>query len=127
MRRQASLREAKERQTAAADAAAVRAAATRIARQVLPAPPDTLPTSATTSASIVYEALIDSIGEPEADRKTVLRELQRQWHPDKNPENYKEVSTAVFQYINSISQVFLAGLDQHIASMPTPKVPTETK
>lgn len=127
MRRQASLREAKERQTAAAAAAAERTAATRIARQVLPAPPDTLPTSATTSASIVYEALIDSIGEPEADRKTVLRELQRQWHPDKNPENYKEVSTALFQYINSISQVFLAGLDQHIASMPTPKVPTETK
>lgn len=98
----------------------------RLAREVLPAPPDSLPESAATSALLVHEALLESMRRPEAERKTLLRDLQRQWHPDKNPENYKEVSTAVFQYINDISAVFLKGLE-HLPPQPAPREPTENK
>jgi DnaJ-class molecular chaperone len=42
------------------------------------------------------------------ERRTILRELQRTWHPDKNPDDRKEVATAVFQYINAVGPEFLA-------------------
>lgn len=88
-----------------------KATCVRMARQLLPSPPEDLPAGAFASAQNVFEEMIEGIQEPEeAERKNLLRDLLRKWHPDKNSEEEKEVVTAIFQYINSNRQIFLAGL-----------------
>jgi curved DNA-binding protein CbpA len=55
--------------------------------------------------------MIEGMLEPqEAERKNLFRDLIRKWHPDKNPEEDKDVVTAIFQYINANRQIFLAGI-----------------
>lgn len=96
----------------------------------LPPPPATLPPAAARSAQSVYQEMLACMQGPEAERKSLLRDLQRKWHPDKNTDDFKEIATNVFQYINSISQTFLAGPDQSLPVMreyTEPKYPTSSK
>jgi len=92
------------------DPMAARLRSQRLAQQLLPPPSEDLPACAVTSVSEVYREMLDGMLGSEAERKNVLRDLQRQWHPDKNSQDMKDIATAVFQYINTVSQAFLAGV-----------------
>jgi len=46
-------------------------------------------------------------GLSDAEKRTLLRELQRRYHPDKNREAHKAAATAVFHYVSSCGDFFL--------------------
>eukprot|EP00928_Gymnodinium_smaydae_P080590 TRINITY_DN64258_c0_g1_i1.p1 TRINITY_DN64258_c0_g1~~TRINITY_DN64258_c0_g1_i1.p1 ORF type:complete len:621 (+),score=78.74 TRINITY_DN64258_c0_g1_i1:45-1907(+) len=56
----------------------------------------------------IHQEMMQHMNAPAAERKAILRELQRKWHPDKNNEDDKAVSTAVFQHLSANSEWFLA-------------------
>lgn len=79
-----------------------------------PALPESLglegqPSIAACQIASVRTEMLSKVGDSEAEKRLVLRDLQRRWHPDKNRDEDKKVCTAVFQYITSNSQWFLAG------------------
>ncbi|CAE8744020.1 unnamed protein product [Polarella glacialis] len=72
--------------------------------------PDGLSPSIELHIAAVREQMLASTHASESDRKALLRELQRRWHPDKNHAHDKAISTAVFQYINCNSSWFVGSL-----------------
>lgn len=87
------------------------ASLSRLAQGVILPPPSDLTPKAMQFADAVHKEMLDGIHASETERKALLRDLQRTWHPDKNVEENKDVTTAVFQYINTNSVAFLAGID----------------
>merc|ERR1711879_1136841 len=69
---------------------------------------DCLPDDCSQYVMQIREELLKGISEPEGVRKMHMRELQRRWHPDKNSEADKVIATAVFQYIISCRDWYLA-------------------
>lgn len=66
-------------------------------------------TDAQSCMAAVRQELLEAADASDADRKAVLRQLQRRWHPDKNSGTDQAVCTIVFQYISSNSDWFLSG------------------
>lgn len=79
----------------------------QITAPILP-PPTGLPSCAVEAGQLVYAKLLSYMHASDAEKKALLRELQRTWHPDKNSADQTEMATAVFQYINYIGPVFLS-------------------
>lgn len=80
----------------------------------LPPPPPpgisaSLPADAAAAVTAVHRELQRGRALPEAERKILLRDLQRRWHPDKNPDADKAIATTVFQHIGAHSAWLLAG------------------
>lgn len=80
-----------------------------------PEPPEAPGDAASSAVAIhtaaIHQEMMQAMNAPGSERKAILRELQRKWHPDKNKEDDKEVATAVFQYINANSQWFLTNTE----------------
>lgn len=55
----------------------------------------------------VHQDLLNAAEASDDEKKVILRELQRRWHPDKNVEEDKAAATAVFQYIGASRDWFL--------------------
>eukprot|EP00746_Dinoflagellata_sp_MGD_P113061 gnl/MRDRNA2_/MRDRNA2_50062_c0_seq1.p1 gnl/MRDRNA2_/MRDRNA2_50062_c0~~gnl/MRDRNA2_/MRDRNA2_50062_c0_seq1.p1 ORF type:complete len:595 (+),score=89.61 gnl/MRDRNA2_/MRDRNA2_50062_c0_seq1:131-1915(+) len=68
----------------------------------------------------IHQVMVSQMSAPLGDRKQMLREWTMRWHPDKNSEASKEMSTSVFQYINANKDWFLAaGKEQHDDDVPS--------
>merc|ERR1711963_897141 len=65
-----------------------------------------IPSAAQAQIEAIRLEMLTRMDAPENERKAFLRDLQRRWHPDKNPDD-TVVATAVFQYISSNSHWLL--------------------
>eukprot|EP00397_Hematodinium_sp_SG-2012_P026742 GEMP01028051.1.p1 GENE.GEMP01028051.1~~GEMP01028051.1.p1 ORF type:complete len:548 (+),score=139.09 GEMP01028051.1:29-1672(+) len=121
---QANLPESEARQYGQAEQAEAGAQATGAREQPKPAPPEPetapkaklLPPSVHSFKDRATRALVVAIQKemssmlerqaPLSERRQALRELHRQWHPDKNPDKM-EVAKSIFQFVEECKAWFL--------------------